>query len=167
MSLPQPEEEVASVTVDVDFSIEEGIDGTWDEPSLTALVRSIVGRELPAGDWAMSLYLVGDETIRGLNAEHRGIDTHTDVLSFPLYDPNGMGFVLPPGEPANLGDVVVSFPTAVKQAHAFGHAVEREIGYLVAHGVLHVLGYDHEKDADRRRMRELEEEALRPLGLTR
>ena len=89
------------------------------------------------------------------------------MLSFPLHDPNGMRFVLPPGEPVNLGDVVLSYPRAIAQAHDFGHSVERELGYLVAHGVLHVLGYDHEADADRRRMRQREEEALEPLGFTR
>ena len=91
----------------------------------------------------------------------------TDVLSFPLHDPNGMRFVLPPDQPAHLGDVVVSLPRAAEQAHDFGHSLDREIGYLVAHGVLHVLGYDHEEEADRRRMRQKEEEALRPLGFTR
>ena len=67
----------------------------------------------------------------------------------------------------NLGDVVVSFPRAMEQAREYGHSPERELAYLVAHGVLHVLGYDHEEDADQRRMREREEEALGPLGFTR
>jgi len=58
-------------------------------------------------------------------------------------------------------------PTAVARAEDFGHSVDREIGYLVAHGVLHLLGYDHEEVEDRRRMRHREEEALRPLGFTR
>jgi probable rRNA maturation factor len=78
-----------------------------------------------------------------------------------------MRFVLPPDQPPHLGDVVVSYPRAVEQATDFGHSLDRELGYLVAHGVLHVLGYDHEEEADRRRMRQKEEEALRPLGFTR
>jgi probable rRNA maturation factor len=78
-----------------------------------------------------------------------------------------MRFVLPPNQPVNLGDVIVSYPTAVSQAEDFGHSVDREIAYLVAHGVLHVLGYDHEVESDRRRMRQQEEGALRPLGFTR
>jgi probable rRNA maturation factor len=170
MSLPQPDAppEVDKLRVGVEFSVEDGVDGAWDESRIAALVRSIVGREHPdGGDYTISLLLVGNETIRSLNTEHRGIDAHTDVLSFPLHDPNGMHFVLPPGQPANLGDVVISHPTAVSQAQDFGHTVDREIGYLVAHGVLHVLGYDHEDAEDRRRMRDQEEEALRPLGFTR
>jgi probable rRNA maturation factor len=162
MSQPPPE-----TSVRVDLAIEPALAPEFDTTRLEALVGSIVRRELPPGEYAISLHVVGDETIRALNAEHRGKDAHTDVLSFPLHDPNGMRFVLPPGMPAHLGDVVVSYPRAQEQARDFGHSLEREIGYLVAHGVLHVLGYDHEQEADRRRMRQQEEAALAPLGLTR
>jgi probable rRNA maturation factor len=151
----------------IEFAIEPGLDGTWDEARIRTLVESIVQRELPTTDYTITLHLVSDDTIRSLNQEHRGQDVHTDVLSFPLHDPNGMRFVLPPGVPANLGDVVVSYPRAREQAEEFGHAIDRELGYLVAHGVLHVLGFDHEADDDRRRMRQREEEALAPLGFTR
>jgi probable rRNA maturation factor len=89
------------------------------------------------------------------------------VLSFPLRDEDGVRFIEPPDQPLHLGDVVVSQPRAEEQAREYGHSIEREIAYLVAHGVLHVLGYDHEQDADRRRMRQHEEEVLRPLGFTR
>lgn len=170
MSLPRPDDSptLEALQVEVEFSVEDAIDAAWDEPRLEALVSSIVGREFPgSGDFAIGLHLVGDDKIRGLNAEHRGVDAPTDVLSFPLHDPTGMHFAVPPGEPVNLGDVVVSYPTAVRQAHEFGHPLERELGYLVAHGVLHVLGYDHEDAEEQRRMRHLEEEALRPLGFTR
>ncbi len=151
----------------LEFVVEPGLAGTWNSDRIRVLVASIVETELRRADYTLSLHLVSDETIRALNHEHRGTDIHTDVLSFPLHDPNGMRFVLPPGEPVNLGDVVVSYPRVIAQAHDFGHSVERELGYLVAHGVLHVLGYDHEADADRRRMRQREEEALEPLGFTR
>ena len=162
MSLPRHN------TIDVEFSVENGLAGKWDEARLRTLVRAIVARELPEAQHAViSLHLVGDETIRALNAEHRGKDVHTDVLSFPLHDPNGMRFVLPPDQPAHLGDVVVSLPRAAEQAGDFGHSLDRELGYLVAHGVLHVLGYDHGQEADRRRMRQKEEGALRPLGFIR
>jgi len=113
----------------------------------------------------IALHLVSDERIRQLNAAHRGKDVHTDVLSFPLQA--GDDFVLPPDEPKDLGDVIVSYPRAQKQAEEFGHSTDREIAYLVAHGVLHILGYDHEIEPDKTRMREREEEALQPLGFTR
>jgi probable rRNA maturation factor len=175
MSLPPPDETrsgpdatYANLSVEVEFAVEDGVDACWDQARVAALVRSIVDREFPdGGAYAISLHLVGETTIRNLNTEHRGVDAHTDVLSFPLHDPNGMRFVLPPGQPANLGDVVICHPTAVVQADDFGHSVDREIGYLVAHGVLHVLGFDLDEVEDRRRMRHREEEALRPLGFTR
>jgi probable rRNA maturation factor len=149
----------------VDFEVEDGIAAVWDEPRIASLVATLVSRELPATqDYVLSLHLVSDSTIRGLNAEHRARDAVTDVLSFPLLEP---GFVLPVGEPVNLGDVVVSYPRAVAQADEFGHSVEREVAYLVAHGVLHVLGYDHEEEAERERMRHKEEEVLQPLGFVR
>jgi probable rRNA maturation factor len=151
----------------LDLILEPGLSATWDAPRIEALVRSLVEPELKRSDYSLSVHLVSDETIRALNHEHRGKDSHTDVLSFPLHDPNGMRFVLPPGEPVNLGDVVVSHPRAVDQAADFGHSLDRELAYLVAHGVLHVLGYDHELEADRQLMRQREEEALSPLGFTR
>jgi len=153
--------------VAAEFAVEDTLGASWDRSRIGALVRSLIEPELRRADYRVSLHLVSDETIRALNQEHRGKDAHTDVLSFPLHDPNGMRFVLPPGEPVNLGDVVVSYPRAVDQASQFGHSVDRELGYLVAHGVLHLLGYDHEEDAERRVMRRREEEALAPLGFTR
>jgi probable rRNA maturation factor len=165
MSSPPPE--VRGTSVAVEFDVEDGLDAAWDEPRILELVRSIVASELHAGDYTVTLHLVGDESIRALNAEHRGKDVHTDVLSFPLHDPNGMRFVLPPDQPASLGDVVVSYPRVLEQAAEFGHPAERELGYLVAHGMLHLLGFDHEQEDERRRMRQREESALVPLGFTR
>ncbi|MCA1646832.1 MAG: rRNA maturation RNase YbeY [Chloroflexi bacterium] len=166
MSRPPPE---PSVLVVVEFSVEKGLAAQWDEPRLTALVRSIFSTDLApeSARFVIGLHLVGDATIRALNAEHRGLDAHTDVLSFPLLDRDEMDFVVPPGQATQLGDVVVSHPRAVEQALEFGHSTDREIGYLVAHGVLHILGYDHEAEPERSRMRQREEEALAPLGFIR
>jgi probable rRNA maturation factor len=153
MSPPQPE-----------FEVEEGIAAQWEEPRMTALVQSILERELPSANYEISLHLVSDATIRALNSQHRALDAETDVLSFPLRGPGD--FVLPPGEAVHLGDVVVSYDRAVQQAFEYGHSVDREVAYLVAHGVLHVLGYDHEDEGERQVMRQKEEEALTPLGFT-
>ncbi|HEY2595785.1 MAG TPA: rRNA maturation RNase YbeY [Chloroflexota bacterium] len=151
--------------MNVDFSVEDGVAATWDEPRITALIASIVAREGSGdADYVIGIHLVGNSTIQQLNAEHRHLSAVTDVLSFPRAE---AGFVLPEGEPVNLGDVVIAYPRAVAQADEYGHSVEREIAYLVAHGVLHVLGYDHEDEAEREHMRDREEEALQPLGFTR
>jgi probable rRNA maturation factor len=167
MSLPRPESATSSVAVD--FSVDDDVTGTWDCPRVETLVSSIVGRHFPhGGTFAIALHLVSNASIQALNDTHRATDAVTDVLSFPLHQGEAdQDFVLPPEEPINLGDVVVCYPRAVEQAAEFGHSVDREVGYLVAHGVLHVLGYDHEVESDRERMRQQEEEALRPLGFTR
>jgi probable rRNA maturation factor len=156
-----------NVELDVEFAVEEHIPAVWEEARIRQLVASIVERELGPGRYTIALHLVGDETIRELNREHRGVDLHTDVLAFPLHDPNGMRFVVPPDLSTNLGDVVVSHPRVQAQAEEYGHSPGRELAYLVVHGVLHVLGYDHEAEDDRVRMRAREEEALGPFGFTR
>lgn len=153
--------------VEVDFTELPALAGRWDQGTLRKLVQTIIRREASTGHFALSLHLVDDETIRELNRSRRGIDAPTDVLSFPLQDPMGLRFVLPPGQPLHLGDVVVSYPRAVAQAEEYGHSLERELAYLVAHGVLHLLGYDHEQEDERRIMREKEEAALGELGLAR
>jgi probable rRNA maturation factor len=147
--------------------LEEGIPDAWDRDGMEALVAAIARRELGPGRYTLALHLVGEATIHELNREHRAVDAPTDVLSFSLHDPDGMRFVMPPGQAVPLGDVVVAYPRVLAQAEEFGHTAQRELAYLVAHGVLHVLGYDHETEADQREMRRREEAALGPLGFAR
>jgi probable rRNA maturation factor len=118
------------------------------------------------GSVVLTLTLVDDDEIQEINRQHRGIDRPTDVLSFPLVDGTD-AFALPPGAPCDLGDVMVSYPRAVAQAEEYGHSVERELAYLVIHGVLHILGHDHEVPAEQAVMRAREEEALAVVGLVR
>ena len=131
---------------------------------LTALIESTVLRTIKteglAGNYLVAITLVSDEQIRDLNRVHRKIDTVTDVLSFPLLGDDGAEFVLPDGAPVHLGDVVLDVEQARRQAEDYGHAFEREIAYLTAHGVLHLLGHDHEEEFDRVEMRTREEEIL-------
>ena len=120
------------------------------------------------GPSAVSISLVDDDEIRRLNRRLRGIDRATDVLSFPLVSSaEGPTFVLPPGAVQELGDIVISYPRALAQAGEYGHSAERELGYLVAHGLLHILGHDHEEAAERALMRAREEAALAAVGLRR
>ncbi len=160
-----PSEPKITVEVEVEPQVDAHLDAEW--PELEELVTELVRHELPSGSYSISVHLVGDDAMRTLNRDHRDIDQTTDVLSFPLHDPNGMRFVLPPEHAVNLGDVVVSWPRVQAQAEEFGHAPRRELAYLIAHGVLHVLGYDHQVEADRQRMRAREEEALAELGYAR
>jgi len=104
----------------------------------------------------------GDEYIRELNLEYRGIDNSTDVLSFAQHEGEPMADA---GEEDLLGDVVISIQTAIRQGEEYGHGLKRELAYLTAHGVLHLLGYDHDDPDSRAIMREKEELALALLGM--
>jgi probable rRNA maturation factor len=141
------------------------------------LVRQVVEKALEKEGWQQpvtaDVLLVTDEEIQEINATRRGIDEATDVLSFPTLDLKpGEGltqdfFVLPPDTKPHLGDVVISVLRVESQAEEAGHSRERELAFLTVHGILHVLGYDHDTDDRRRQMRRREEEILGELGLRR
>ena len=115
----------------------------------------------------ISVSFVNNEQIRQLNAEYRQKDAPKNVLSFPLgsggkYDRNMETGAL------QLGDIVISVEKAVEQARMYGHSLQREIGFLTVHSMLHLLGYDHEAGGlEMVRMREKEESVLASLGLER
>ncbi|MBO4894734.1 MAG: rRNA maturation RNase YbeY [Clostridia bacterium] len=115
----------------------------------------------------VSVTFVDDEAIRTLNNQFRNIDASTDVLSFPLGE-NGVYDKNPDTGALLLGDIVISIPHAVSQAETYGHSLQREIGFLTVHSMLHLLGYDHVNGGiESVRMREKEETVLTQLGLKR
>ncbi len=117
------------------------------------------------GSVEVSVTLVNDAQIKDLNRIYRNIDRVTDVLSFPMGE-NGKYDTDPTTGAKILGDIVISMQTAVDQADRFGHSLQREVGYLTAHSMLHLLGYDHEDNGlQRLRMREKEEKVMTLLGL--
>lgn len=119
------------------------------------------------GDAEVSVTLVDNEQIHELNKQHRNIDSETDVLSFPLGVDGVYDINLDTGE-AQLGDIVISLEKAIEQAERYGHSLQREVGYLTVHSMLHLLGYDHENGGlELLHMREKEEQALTELGLKR
>ncbi len=103
----------------------------------------------------LSVALVDDDYIQELNRTYRHLDEPTDVLSFPM------------NEEGLLGDVVISLERAEKQATDYGHSFEREVAFLLVHGILHLFGYDHDNDEERAKMRDREEAILAGLGLVR
>lgn len=118
-------------------------------------------------DFEVSVSFVDDETIHKLNLEHRNIDRSTDVLSFPLGE-NGKYDLNHETGAYLLGDIVISLETACRQAEVYDHSLEREVGFLTVHSMLHLLGYDHEKSSlEERIMREKEEAILGNLGISR
>ena len=115
----------------------------------------------------ISVTFVDNEQIRELNAQYRNKDTSTDVLSFPMGE-NGVYDVNHDTGAKILGDIVISMETAQEQAERYGHGLDREVGYLTAHSMLHLLGYDHENGGlEQTRMREKEELIMGELGLSR
>lgn len=119
----------------------------------------------------VSVLLVDDMQIREINGEFRQMDKPTDVLSFPMLDFSGGRVIDNVGDSylgtVVLGDIVVSLERAHAQAEEYGHSYAREVGFLVCHSVLHLLGYDHETEDERAVMRQKEEAVLELLGLTR
>lgn len=134
------------------------LDGLWEGDSLSA-----------------EILLVSEKEIRALNARERGVDSVTDVLSFPsMEDIRGVPILAEEhGEELDedgnvfLGSVVICEKRAREQAREYGHSFERELWYLAVHGILHCLGHDHMTEADKREMREKEELVMKKLDLRR
>ncbi len=131
-----------------------GVDGR----ALVATARRLLAAAGEPGA-SLSLTIVGDAAIRELNREHRGKDAPTDVLSFPLHD----GDEETPEK--LLGDVVISVETARRQAAAYDAPLQRELERLLIHGLLHVMGHDHELAAERRVMEREERRLADAIGM--
>ena len=140
------------------------------------LIKTVIEKTLEEQgflrDCSLSVTITDNENIRDINREYRNIDLPTDVLSFPVLEFDEFrnpienigdvyeGKIL-------LGDIVVSFERAMEQSEEYGHSFERELGFLICHSVLHLLGHDHENDDERKIMRKHEEAVLSLIKLTR
>ena len=153
---------MVDVVVETAPGVAAPFDGAWIESVVSAAVGA--GASAPVGDSVQLVILLADDaTLQDLSRRFRGLDKPTDVLSFE----GAVEGSSPACAVSHLGDVAISVERARRQAEAYGHSLERELAYLVTHGTLHLLGYDHEDDGEQRRMREAEERALASLGLTR
>lgn len=108
----------------------------------------------------ISISFVGDEEIQRLNKNFRGVDSSTDVLSFPMDDEFQI-------EETMLGDVIINTKRVLEQAKEFGHSNTRELSYLTVHSILHLLGYDHMEDEDKEVMRSKEKSIMDSLKIYR
>lgn len=154
----------------VRFSDEQSLEHGVTEGWLERIVGQCLSYENIDYGCEVGVTFVDDDAIRTLNREHRKLDRKTDVLSFPMLsdvrsvektdiDPE-TGLVY-------LGDVVISVETAMRQAEEFGHSLEREIAFLTVHSMMHLMGYDHIGESDRRIMRTHEEAVLDELNIKR
>ena len=127
--------------------------GRFEESSyyLKRVVREAVKATLDYEDFPydaeVSVTFCDNEYIRGLNNEFRGIDRHTDVLSFPMYEDGDFDEIECAGG-AVLGDIVISIERAKEQAKEIGNTFHHEVAFLTVHSVLHLLGYDHERSPE-------------------
>ena len=142
----------------LDLTVEGATAAGVDERALRSLALALLEAEGVDGPWALGIAFVGEGEMRALNAEHRGLDEVTDVLAFPLDGREE----LPLGLERQLGDVVVCSAQAVRQAGEAGVAPLEEMRTLVVHGLLHLLGHDHEIDAGEMLVRQDELRAVLP-----
>lgn len=119
------------------------------------------------GSAETSVTFVDNTYIQSLNKQYRNKDIPTDVLSFPMRKENDTYEIDPETNAQILGDIVISMEKVMEQCEKYGHTMQREVAYLVAHGILHLLGYDHVQGGiQKRQMREREERILDLLGFT-
>ena len=162
----------------IDFSNEQ--EQTFDFDFLVVandVMEAILDQEKCPYEAQISLVLTDDDTIHSTNKEFRGIDRPTDVLSFPMVDfPSPADYSVleeddsyfhPESGELLLGDIMISIPRAVEQAREYGHSIKREYAFLIAHSMLHLLGYDHMEDEERLLMEEKQEQALQHLHIER
>lgn len=165
----------------MDTFVDHPIPGVLGEAWLAAAVEAALGLALsPEEECQVSLLVTGDQAVRELNRDYRGLDEVTDVLSFsashsghwegdpdappPPEDPEedgGPAFVYPEDQPEPLGEVVISYPQAERQAAEKGWTVDRELALLIAHGVLHLAGHDHLDPRSEAEMQAKEQAALK------
>ena len=117
----------------------------------------------------VSITLTVPEEIHILNKNFRNIDKPTDVLSFPMFQPDEIAKMIEDNyqEEDILGDMVISIPQVEIQAKEYGHSFERELAYMVVHSFYHLMGYDHMVEEDKIKMRAKEDETLNKLNITR
>lgn len=138
----------------ISIQIDDQFHDKIDNALLEKTVKTTLEIAKTANSFELGLVITDDASIHKMNREYRGIDSPTDVISFALLE--GEDFVMPPDQTLHLGEVVISYPRAIEQAKEQKHTVQREVMWLVTHGVLHLLGYDHENDEDRQQMQDIE-----------
>lgn len=151
--------------ISIDVSLQTG---HWpDQLTLAALCRKAInatiaelGLDLPETGSEVSVAFTDDASIQELNAKWRGKDKATNVLSFPAFPTNRDGPV-----PPMLGDIILASETVHKEAKAEAKPLENHVTHLVVHGLLHLLGYDHETDGDAEEMEEIERRTLARLAI--
>ena len=150
--------------MEINVLVNEGLAGCLEESWLEEVARQTLVIQGVESRVELGLVIVGQAKVRQLNLSYLGKDETTDVLTFALLSEQSgdvsTPFVVPPDGMQHLGEVIVSYPQAVIQAEKHRHSVKREVAFLIIHGILHLLGYDHDKLELEREMRTREREIL-------
>lgn len=150
--------------MEINILIEEEFGGCLEENWLESVVEKVLTAQGVSSATELSVVIVGQEEIRQLNLNYLGKDAPTDVLAFAMLPKQSGGvqvpFVAPPDGITHLGEVIISYPQAVIQAEEQKHSVKGEIAVLVIHGVLHLLGYEHDEPETEIEMRTREQAIL-------
>lgn len=145
-------------------------ENTTDKSVNRELIEKVIAESLRyegvSDNCEISVTIVTNEEIHSINLKHRAIDRPTDVLSFPLIDFEKESLPTD-GSKIYLGDIIISIEKAEEQAKEYGHSIDREIGFLTAHSMLHLLGYDHMTKEEEEIMFKKQEEILNNLNLRR
>ncbi|MBV1817858.1 rRNA maturation RNase YbeY [Anaerosalibacter bizertensis] len=123
------------------------------------VMKECLALEEKSLDTEISVSFVNNKEIQELNREYRNVDSSTDVLSFPMTDDFSLSHI------PILGDIVISLEKALSQAEEYGHSFNREVAYLTAHSMFHLLGYDHMKEDEKQVMRKKEKQVMKSLGI--
>jgi len=169
------------MNLDIDFDYEEEyeFDFDFEEKARLVVAKALELHEVPY-DCQLTLSVVSEDTIRELNRDTRKIDKITDVLSFPNIEFDEIAdfseaqdeavyfdYFDPDTDNIILGDIVICLKRAMEQADEYGHSLEREMLFLTAHSILHLLGYDHMEEQERIQMEDKQREILDLLGIHR
>jgi probable rRNA maturation factor len=146
----------------IGIHVEEEFRGVVDEGWLRRIAHTVLKAEGVAPSYEVSLVFTDSEKVRQLNRDYRGVDEPTDVLAFYMLPQKeaDSSFALPPDGVTRLGEVIISYPQAAEQAREQGYSPEKELALLIIHGILHLLGYDHEEPEGESKMRGRERELL-------
>lgn len=167
------------MTFEIEYEAEKKLDLPYEDIIKDVVVAALDYEKCPY-EAQVSVILTDNAAIAQMNEEFRGIASPTDVLSFPLVDYEEAGafdwleeeaadgeYFDPDSGELVLGDIVISVEKVLEQAEKYGHSPKRELAFLVAHSMLHLMGYDHMEEEERLVMEKKQEEILQNLGITR
>jgi probable rRNA maturation factor len=151
------------IEMEINILIDEGVEGCPTQSWLEGITRQVLEAQGAGAEVELGLVIASGERVRQLNREYRGKDEPTDVLAFSAREETGAEqtpFVQPPDGVIHLGEVIIAYPQAATQAEEHRHSLKKELAILIIHGLLHLLGYEHDKADAELQMRARETELL-------